>query len=48
MDIVKKVYTDVPPQVYPLAEINVKAHLEKLLEEGRVSVDKAIYSQVHA
>ncbi len=48
MDIVKKVYTDVPPQVYPLAELNVKTHLEKLIEEGRVAVDNGSYIQVNA
>ncbi|MEE8408521.1 MAG: MBL fold metallo-hydrolase [Myxococcota bacterium] len=34
--VVPVVYTDVPEAVYPLAEVNVRAHLEKLVAEGRV------------
>ena len=38
-EIVRRVYTDVNPAAYPLAELNVRAHLEKLQDEGRVSQD---------
>jgi len=36
-EIVKKVYTDISPALYELAEKSVAAHLEKLYEEGRIS-----------
>ena len=36
MQIVPVVYTEIPEAVYPLAELNVRAHLEKLVSEGRV------------
>lgn len=35
-EIVHAVYTDTDPRAFPLAEINVRAHLEKLEAEGRV------------
>ncbi len=35
-DVVPLVYTDVPKHVWPLAEVNVQAHLDKLEAEGRV------------
>jgi len=35
--IVAEVYTDTDPRAYPLAEMNVRAHLGKLLLEGRVA-----------
>jgi len=35
-DIVKEVYTDVPPTMHALAERSVMAHLEKLREEHRL------------
>jgi endoribonuclease LACTB2 len=35
-EIVPLVYTDVKQEAWPLAELNVRAHLEKLVEEGRV------------
>ena len=35
-EIVPVVYTEIPEAVYPLAELNVRAHLEKLVTEGRV------------
>ena len=34
--IVPVVYTEIPEAVYPLAELNVRAHLEKLVSEKRV------------
>jgi ribonuclease/clavin/mitogillin len=36
-EIVARVYTDVSPKAYPLAERAVLAHLEKLCDEGEVS-----------
>ncbi len=36
VDIVRRVYTDVPEAAWPLAELNVRAHLEKLCEEAQV------------
>lgn len=35
-EIVRTVYVDVSPMAYPLAELNVLAHLHKLEKEGRV------------
>ncbi len=35
-EIVPIVYTEIPEAVYPLAELNVRAHLEKLVSEGRL------------
>lgn len=35
--IVPLVYTEIPEAVYPLAELNVRAHLEKLVTQGCVS-----------
>ncbi len=34
-EIVERVYTDVSPALYELAEKSVEAHLEKLREEGK-------------
>lgn len=39
--ITRQVYVDVDPQALPLAEMNVRAHLEKLMAEGRVEQDAA-------
>ena len=36
-EIVPRVYTDVEPGVYALAAVNVRAHLDKLVGEGRVA-----------
>ncbi|MGI8788126.1 MAG: MBL fold metallo-hydrolase [Pyrinomonadaceae bacterium] len=36
-EIVEKVYTDVSPALYELAEKSVEAHLEKLREDGEIS-----------
>jgi glyoxylase-like metal-dependent hydrolase (beta-lactamase superfamily II)/8-oxo-dGTP pyrophosphatase MutT (NUDIX family) len=36
-EIVPLVYTELDPSIYPLAEINVRAHLEKLLGEKRIT-----------
>jgi glyoxylase-like metal-dependent hydrolase (beta-lactamase superfamily II) len=44
-DIVPRVYTDVNPAVYPLAEVNVRAHLEKLVREQRVVRDGDRYAR---
>lgn len=41
--LVPRVYTDVPPAVYPLARINVVAHLDKLVAEGRVRREGVAY-----
>jgi glyoxylase-like metal-dependent hydrolase (beta-lactamase superfamily II) len=38
-EIVPRVYRNVPDAVYPLAELNVRAHLERLVEFGRVRDD---------
>jgi hypothetical protein len=42
-EIVEKAYTDVSPAMYGLAERSTLAHLEKLQEEGRVSLDGGRY-----
>ncbi len=35
-EIVEKVYTDVSPELYQLAEKSVEAHLEKLKMDGKI------------
>ncbi len=45
-EIVSSVYTDVPESVHPLAALNVKAHLEKLLLEGRITENNARYRSI--
>jgi endoribonuclease LACTB2 len=42
--IVAKVYTDVSPKAYAMAERAVLAHLEKLREDGLVLVDNEIWA----
>ena len=42
--IVAKVYTDVSPKAYAMAERAVLAHLEKLCEDGLVLVDNEIWA----
>ena len=37
-EIVKRVYTDTPVQLHPVAHFSVQAHLEKLNADGRVRV----------
>lgn len=46
MDVVARVYTDVPRQLWPLAEGSVRAHLSKLVEEGKVGFDGRRYFAV--
>jgi len=43
--IVPRVYTDIHPMVYPLAELNVRAHLEKLVADGRVVEKNDIFEK---
>ncbi len=38
-EIVKAVYTDTPTAMHQLAELSVRAHLEKLIADGRVLVE---------
>ena len=38
-EIVKAVYTDTPPAMHQLAELSVRAHLEKLIADGRVRAE---------
>jgi recombination protein RecT len=40
------VYDDVRPELYPVAERSLIAHLEKLVEDGRVSLKSEVYSLV--
>jgi recombination protein RecT len=40
------VYDDVRPELFPVAERSLIAHLEKLVEDGRVSVKAEVYSLV--
>ncbi len=42
--IVTKVYTDVPAALHQLAALSVQAHLEKLLDDGRVRSDTERFS----
>jgi glyoxylase-like metal-dependent hydrolase (beta-lactamase superfamily II)/8-oxo-dGTP pyrophosphatase MutT (NUDIX family) len=44
--IVKQVYTDAAPAMHQLAELSVRAHLEKLQAEGRVQQREASYRLV--
>jgi len=34
-EIVARVYADVDPRLHPAAELSVRAHLVKLVQEGR-------------
>jgi len=36
MDLVKKIYTETPPDLYPVAEVNVLNHLKKLEKEKKI------------
>ncbi len=36
MDLVRRMYQDLDPTLYPAAEHNVLMHLHKLVKEGRV------------
>lgn len=42
-EIVKAVYTDVPEKMHKLAERSVLAHLEKLIQDGRVLAENGNY-----
>lgn len=43
MDFVKQIYTDVDPKLHTAAEFNVKAHLDKLLKEGRAAEEAGVW-----
>jgi glyoxylase-like metal-dependent hydrolase (beta-lactamase superfamily II) len=43
-EIVPAVYTDTPPLLYPVAERQVQAHLEKLVAEGKATVSLKGYT----
>jgi ribonuclease/clavin/mitogillin len=43
-EIVPAVYTDTPPMLYPVAERQVQAHLDKLCAEGRAVVRSKRYT----
>lgn len=45
-EIVKVVYTDVPEKMHKLAERSVLAHLEKLIQDGRISEKDGHYKRV--
>jgi Beta-lactamase associated winged helix domain len=38
-EVVARVYADVDPALHPAAELSVRAHLAKLVREGRVTAD---------
>ncbi|HET6813652.1 MAG TPA: MBL fold metallo-hydrolase, partial [Actinomycetota bacterium] len=38
-EIVARVYAEVDPSLHPAAELSVRAHLAKLVHEGRVHTD---------
>ena len=38
-EIVKAVYTDTPAAMHQLAELSVRAHLEKLIADGRARAE---------
>ncbi len=42
-EVVKVVYTDVPEKMHKLAERSVLAHLEKLIQDGRVLAEQGHY-----
>ena len=43
-DLSKEVYSDVDPRLHPIAEWSLNAHLERLMELGKVVVDNHEYS----
>ena len=43
-EIVPAIYADTPPMLYPVAERQVQAHLEKLVAEGRATVSSKGYT----
>ncbi len=43
-ELVPGAYPDVKPEMYPLAERSLLAHLGKLVREGRVVEEKGRYS----
>ncbi len=47
-DLVPAAYPDVPPEVYPLAERSLLAHLEKLVREGRAEERAGRFSATSA
>jgi glyoxylase-like metal-dependent hydrolase (beta-lactamase superfamily II) len=42
--LLPQVYGDVPQAMHPLAERSLKAHLDKLLEDGEITLSGDIYS----
>jgi hypothetical protein len=38
-EVVARVYAEVDPALHPAAELSVRAHLAKLVREGRVATD---------
>ncbi len=38
-DLVPSVYEDVSPAIWPIAKLSIDAHVEKLVSEGRVTLD---------
>ena len=43
-DLLPKVYDDVRPELYPVAERSLIAHLEKLVEEGTARLTDGVYA----
>ncbi|RME07048.1 MAG: MBL fold metallo-hydrolase [Deltaproteobacteria bacterium] len=43
-DLLRAVYTDISKRLFPLAERSLTAHLEKLLEEGRISKENHLFA----
>ena len=43
-ELLKEVYSDVDPRLHPIAEWSLNAHLERLMELGKVVVDNHEYS----
>lgn len=38
-EIVKRIYADIPPELHPAAGMSVLAHMEHLVEQGKVTTD---------
>jgi glyoxylase-like metal-dependent hydrolase (beta-lactamase superfamily II) len=45
-DLVERIYTDTPSHLHELARLSVLAQLEKLVQEGRVSIEDGAYRLV--
>ncbi len=45
-ELLPRAYADVGPETHPIARLSLEAHLEKLIEEGRVRREDAIFRAI--